>query len=409
VATTAAPAPVLQIVHISDLHFHVGPAPQNDRLVQWAIAALSRANPRLGQWLLDYWEDGRAGRALDSLVAFEFFLTGQAMPNEPPGTPPYTSGVSALRCATIPTWLVDTGDLSSAGDDASVRAQIAWVDRMANLMGAGKTIRLYGNHDAWPGKFPLIASKKEVGQHRTQFRNAHFAGSWPQYPPESIPLGASGNRVELYCLNSVIHDRYFNTRARGQFRLDPHWGGIGAKDQLPELRGLVAQRSKLPGRAFRILLSHHPIHYPPPAPPLTMSLRGATAVARTLINQAGSTGPLAHLVLSGHTHRLYPGHGVLPPNAGTPHHPPLGLHQMQLVVGSLSKATRGVPPQASPLHDVDTEPHQCQVLRLYEVPGFADSVEVRRAVIGRNNGTGRFRFMPLRAARGVWESTFLDF
>src|SRR3977135_1479711 len=99
---------------------------------------------------------------------------------------------------------------------------------------------------------------------------------------------------------------------------------MGTKDQLPDLLGLVTQRSKVPGRAFRILLSHHPIHYPPPAPGWTMSLRRAKGVARELINEGSSAGPLAHLVLSGHTHGLYPGHGKLPPNAGTPHHPPLG-------------------------------------------------------------------------------------
>jgi 3',5'-cyclic AMP phosphodiesterase CpdA len=402
--------PVLQIVHISDLHFHVGPAPQHDRLVRQAIGLVSFVRPSLGQWLLDYWEDGRAGHALDALVAFECFLTGKPMPNEPPGTPTYTSGVSALHCATIPTWLVDTGDLASVGDDASVRDEKAWVDRMASLMGAKKTIRLYGNHDAWPDKFPMIASSKEVTQHRAQFRNMHFAGSWPQSPPESIALGSTGNRIDLYALNSVIHDRNLNTWARGQIRLDRHWGGIGTKDQLPELLGLVTQRSMLPGRAFRILLSHHPIHYPPPAPRWWMSLRRAKSVARQLLNnQRSSTGPLAHLVLSGHTHVLYPGHGKLPPNAGTSHHPPLGLQQLQLIVGSLSKAIRGLPTPSSSVHDVDSEPHQCQVLRFFEVPGYPDSIELRRAVLGRNNGTGRFKLMPLRRTGGAWESTFLNF
>jgi hypothetical protein len=54
VVTTTAPAPVLQIVHISDLHFHVGPAPQHDQLVRQAIGLMSGVNPSLGQWFLDY-------------------------------------------------------------------------------------------------------------------------------------------------------------------------------------------------------------------------------------------------------------------------------------------------------------------------------------------------------------------
>jgi hypothetical protein len=113
-------------------------------------------------------------------------------------------------------------------------------------------------------------------------------------------------------------------------------------------------------------------------------------------------------VLSGHTHSLYPGHGGLPLNAGTAHHPPLGLHQLQLVVGSLSKAIRGIPTPSS-VYDVDAEPHQAQVLRFFEVPGFPYSIELRRAVIGRNNGTGRFKLMPLHTTGNIWESTFLNF
>jgi 3',5'-cyclic AMP phosphodiesterase CpdA len=407
VVTSAALAPVLQIVHITDLHFHIGPAPQHDGLVRQAIRALAGVNASLGQWLLDYWEDGRAGHALDALVAFECFLTGSPLPNEAPGTRPYTSGISALGCATIPTWLIDTGDLASVGDDASVRNEKAWVDRMATLMHAKKTIRLYGNHDAWPDKFPLIASRQELVQHRTQFRNTHFSASSPLYP-DSIALGSTGNRIDLYGVNSVLHDRNYNTRARGRIGLDRHWGGASAKDQLAELQGFVSQRAKLSGRSFRILLSHHPIHYPPPAPGWVMSLRSAQSVAKQLINQAGSTGPLAHLMLSGHTHELYPRHGSLPPNAGSAHHPPLGLQQLQLIAGSLSKAIRGVP-SPSATHDVNTEPHQCQVLRFFEVPGYPDSVELRRAVIGRNNGTGRFKLMPLRSTGNIWESTFLNF
>ena len=332
-ATTTSPLPVLQIVHISDLHFHVGPAPQHDQLVRRVIAAVLAVSPKRGQWLLEYWEDGRAGHALDALVAFECFLTGGPLPTEPPGTPQYSSGNSVLKGASIPTWLVDTGDLASVGDDASVQGEIDWVDRMATLMGARETIRLYGNHDAWPEKFPFISSKKTIALHRTQFRNKHFPAAWPPVYPKSIALGSTGNRIDLYGMNSVIHDRTLNTRAHGQIKVDPHWGGLGSKDQLPELRGSIAQRSKtVAGRAFRILLSHHPVHYPPPAPSWTMSLRDASGVARQLINSGGgSIGPLAHLVLSGHTHQLYPSHGALPPNAGTPHHPPLGLQQLHKI------------------------------------------------------------------------------
>jgi len=406
-ATTTASSPVLQIVHISDLHFHVGPAPQNDGLVKRVISLIAGVNASFGRWLLDYWEDGRAGHATDALVAFECFLTGKPMPHEPANTPFYADGVAALSCNAIPTWLVDTGDLASVGDDASVQAEIAWVDRMAALLGDKDPIRLYGNHDAWPNKFPAIASKATLVTHRTNLRKNFFPGAHPLYP-KSIPIGTTGNRIDLYRVNSVIHDKWPNTRARGQLREDPHWGGAGAKDQLPELAKLVTQKaSQQPGRAFRILLSHHPVHYPPPPPSGLMTLRGAPAAGKQLINSTGgAVGPLAHLVLSGHTHTLYPGHGTLPPNAGTTRHPPLGLQQLQLVVGSLSKAIRYA---AGGSYVVDAEPHQFQVLRFFDLPGYPDSLVMKRTVIGRNNGTGRFAFMKVDPSGAVWETSILNF
>jgi predicted MPP superfamily phosphohydrolase len=404
--TTTASKPVLQIVHISDLHFHVGPAPQNDGLVKRVISLIAGVNARFGRWLLDYWEDGRAGHATDALIAFECFLTGKPMPHEPANTF-YPTGLAALSCNDIPTWLVDTGDLASVGDDASIRAEIAWVDRMAALLGDGDPIRLYGNHDAWPNKFPAIASKATLATHRTNLRKNFFPGAHPLYP-RSIPIGSTGNRIDLYRVNSVIHDRWPNTRALGQLRKDPHWGGAGAKDQLPELAKLVAQKAKQQaGRAFRILLSHHPVHYPPPPPKGVMTLQGAATVGKQLINSTGgATGPLAHLVLSGHTHNLYPGHGTLPPNAGTTRHPPLGLQQLQLVVGSLSKAIRYA---AGGSYVVDAEPHQFQVLRFFDLPGYPDSLVMKRTVIGRNNGSGRFAFMPVDPSGEVWETSILNF
>lgn len=401
--------PILQIVHISDLHFHTAGAPQNDGLVKSAIAVFGAGSASFRQWLLDYWEDGRAGHATDALIAFECFLTGDPMPNEKQGTPPYPRGIDTLRPTDIPTWLVDTGDLASMGDDASVRAELAWVNNVAALLSIREVVRLYGNHDAWPTKFPLIASKATLRAHRTYLRNNHFPARRP-LPPISQPIDAAGNRIELYALNSIIHDKWHNIRARGRIERDPHW--LGARqEQLAKLTNLV-KRSALhkPGRAFRILLTHHPVHYPPKRPSWKMSMLNDTQVAQHL--QTGPSigvGPLAHLVLSGHTHRLYPAHGTLPPNAGFAYHPPLGLHQLQLVVGSLSKAIRHSPGVSSgPRHDANGEPHQFQVLRFFSVSGHPQSLVMKRALIGRDNGTGRFEFKKTDAG-DIWETAFLEF
>lgn len=400
--------PVLQIVHISDLHFHVGAAPQHDALIRGVVRRIARVAPQYAQWLLHYWEDGRAGHATDALVAFECFLTGQPLPTEPPGTGTYTSGVSYLDCRVIPTWLVDTGDLASVGDAASVRQEVAWVDKIGALLGDNAPIRLYGNHDAWPDKFPLIASSSDLGRHRNGFRTNFFPKLFP-LPYRSVPLGATGHQIDLYGLNSIIHDRNYNGRARGEIRRDAPWSR-SPRDQLPALAAAVQQRAHSLGskKAFRILLTHHPIHHPAPVaggtfPSWTMSLRDASGVARQLL--LPGLGPAGHLVLSGHTHELFPGVGSLPANAGYASHSPLGNHQLQLIAGSLSKAVRG----STAAYDIRTEPHQCQVLRFYEVPGQPDTVLLRRAVVGRNNGTGRFRFMPSPSNGQVWEDCYLNF
>ncbi len=409
-STPAAPTPVLQIVHISDLHFHVGPAPQNDKVVRHAIAALAKVRPSWGGGMLEYWEDGRAGHATDALVAFESFWTGNPLPNDPSGTPQATPGSALLHTTRIPTWLIDTGDLASVGDDQSVQTEIAWVDRMRGLMGAKEVVRIYGNHDAWPGKFPLVSSKAQIATHRLNFRNKRFPAALPLHPL-TIPIGSTGNRIDLYAVNSVIHDRPWNTVARGMIKVDPHWGGFGSKDQLPELARSVAHRAaSMSGQSFRILLSHHPIHYPPPKPFGLMSLRDEKGVAKRLLSAPKVSGALVHLVLSGHTHGLYPTFGGLPPNTGTPHHPPLGLHQMQLVTGSLSKAIRqSVMAGAGVSNGVDDEPHQFQVVRFFELPGYPNSLVMKRAIIGRNNGTGRFAFKALAPGGGAWEDSILDF
>ena len=143
-----------------------------------------------------------------------------------------------------------------------------------------------------------------------------------------------------------------------------------------------------------------------------MALRNDTQVAGQLVNlPSAGTGPLAHLVLSGHTHRLYPAHSKLPPNAGALRHPPLGLHQLQLVVGSLSKAVRDTTkPTPDQSYDVNGETHQCQVLRFFPISGHSHSLVVKRLLIGRNNGTGQFKFIEVSSnPTEYWEETYLNF
>lgn len=396
--------PVLQIIHISDLHFQVGSAPQHDSWIRKTAATLGRAVPGFTNWLLDYWEDGRAGHAPSAQVAFKCFLTGDRLPTDPMNAPLELGAIDYLGCRHIPTWLIDTGDLSSVGDSKSVEAELDWVRDMAKLIHAPEPITLYGNHDAWPEKFPLISRTSTLMAHRDHLRKTFFPGRWPLLE-RSIPVGTTGNHIDLYAINSVVHDHYYNTRARGRIKSDPHWNS-GA-DQLDELRSAVHQRRAQLGQgyAFRILLIHHPIHYPPQpsgrAPSFTMSLKGAHDVARQL-QLGGNQGLAAHLILSGHTHELFPDFEQLPRDAGFANHTPLGNNQLQLIAGSLTKAVH-----SNAIYTPRTQPHQFQILRFYEAD-VSNTVWMQRAVVCRVNGSGRFAFRK-KADGQVWENCYIRF
>jgi hypothetical protein len=89
-----------------------------------------------------------------------------------------------------------------------------------------------------------------------------------------------------------------------------------------------------------------------------MVMKNDAEVAREL--EKGSPGrkrPLVHLVLSGHTHALFPGLQALPSSARECEHPDLGDDQCQLIVGSLM--------QLDKFQKRGDWPHQCEILRIY--------------------------------------------
>jgi hypothetical protein len=104
--------------------------------------------------------------------------------------------------------------------------------------------------------------------------------------------------------------------------------------------------------------------------------------------------PLAHLVLSGHTHALFPEHGKLPVQPSLCVHPDLGPDQCQLVAGTLMQLDR--------YQKRSGWPHQCELLRLYYSPGDDSVLLVERFLVARQTGDryrgtgiGPYRFVPL--------------
>jgi 3',5'-cyclic AMP phosphodiesterase CpdA len=367
--------PFLQIVHISDLHV-IDPKSTDAAAVRGRIRRLRGISTGIADWI----SDGTA-------------------PHDPLAVPLFGEFLAELATdkvwANCTTWLVDTGDLTSLGDGNSFRLGRSYMKEFVQVFpDFGST---YGNHDAWPGILPLFATSAAItGQTKVLLAN-HFAVASPRHSLSmAIPHGAG--QVQLYFADSVIHDRWRNTLALGEV----------PRSQLDAFQKLV-DKHFLPARHdFRILAIHHPVHYPPPRPSHQMVLRNDQKVAEALdTTSPAGTYPLVHLVLSGHTHSLYPLHGKLPAQPDRCIHPPLGSTQCQLVVGSLMQLDR---------YDKRLAwPHQCQILRLYSSKTKPSVLSVERLLAARQagenyrgTGIGPYKFVPVPPSHGQFteEITF---
>jgi hypothetical protein len=276
---------------------------------------------------------------------------------------------------------------------------------------AAQTLVLYGNHDAWPGKFPFGSSLAELDAHRTAIRTTVFPAGWPQ-GPLSVPIPHTRSRVLLHGVNSAIDDRWHNSFARGHVGLDPNWRPPGLlTDQLARVAVEVEQGFHPDGhtRDFRILAVHHPVHYPPPRPARTMSLGNDDEVADALIRfDQKHRGKLAQLVLSGHTHETYPRLGTLAPNAVGQSYKPLVEGQMQLIAGSLAQTPRAADRAARRADEF--VPHQCQVLTFFASPRNACRLLlIERRVVGRAGGTGDFGILTAAQSSPAVESMRIEY
>lgn len=263
------------------------------------------------------------------------------------------------------TWLVDTGDLTSLGDHASLELGRKYLGELTGVCPESASI--YGNHDAWPGTFPLLGSRSAFAD-QVRALNAQFTVAAPGLTLRAHIPHADGE-VHLYSVDSIRHGRVVNSLALGKVR----------KLQLDSFKTLVDQNYQPNRHDLRILAVHHPVHYPPPRPRGQMSMTNDSAVAQQLdIPSASGAYPLAHLVLSGHTHFLFPKHGQLPPQPALCLHPELGNDQCQFVVGTLM--------QLDKYNKRSGWPHQCEVLRLYSSVSNHSVLLVERLLAARQTG-----------------------
>lgn len=377
----------LHIVHISDMHCKVAGQPVDiaaeNKVRTWAAALRLVGCDSWAHSLEQRWESGLAGhdpRAHDSMCEFLDYFARHSL------------------FAGVETWLVDTGDLTALGDMESLQTALGWVDQYAKLLDASNTLVLHGNHDAWPGRFPLHASAAEIQAQQQALRDM-IKTAWP-HTAISTAIPHSDARVRLSALNSTTGDRIANTLARGIVDTDPPWPCPGATSQLDSLAAVTQQQFDDKGtRDFRILAVHHPVHYPPQRPAMQMSMKNDSEVAEALA-QFGEhrRGPLAHLILSGHTHETYPAHGYLPPTSTSRQYKPLYEGQIQLVAGSLSQLPRFSTRQKLAAKSGDGRithiPQQCEILTFFASPRGArqGQLTMERRIVGRS-GRGAFKVL----------------
>ena len=359
-------APFLQIIHISDLHITEPRSP-----LPVMIRNCSRKLRRVLPPLADAIDDGTSPHDPRAADLFSEFL-GDLMNDR--------------EWAGCKTWLVDTGDLTSLGDSKSLNLGLSHLKHYIRV--CPDFASTYGNHDAWPGTLPMLADKKTIGQRSQILSSAGYTVASPQRPlTTAIPHEAGS--VHLFVVDSVIHDRWRNTRAVGEL----------PDTQLTALTALVDQTFDPAKHDFRILAVHHPVHYPPPRPTFLMVMRNDARVGMVLDTPtAGTAYPVAHLVLSGHTHALYPVHGQLPAQPSSCVHPHLGLYQCQFVVGSLTQLDR--------YQRRGPWAHQCEVLRFYYSRSNPTVLVVERLLAARQPaddymgaGLGPYKFVPVPGTR----------
>lgn len=355
--------PFLQIVHVSDLHVGDPTSLPMGTVRDW----IRKLKWRVSTGLADLISDGTAPHDPLAVSLFKNFLEEMVQDHEWKG------------CAT---WLVDTGDLTSLGDQPSLNLGIRHLNDFQTV--CPKSVSIYGNHDGWPGKLPAFSALVDIQAQPSKMIGVGYSVATPRMAlKEQIPHGAG--EIQLYSADSIILDLWQNTLALGEV----------ADSQLMALKNLVDANSSVDRRDFRILVVHHPVHYPPPRPRFQMSMKNDSHVAKILDTSGRNRAyPLVHLVLSGHTHYCYPPHGQLPSEPSLCNHPDLGDAQCQLVVGSLMQLDR----QGKRLG----WPHQCEVLRFYYSDQEPTVVSVDRLLAARQTdvnrrgtGIGPYKFVPL--------------
>ena len=424
--------PVLQIIHVSDWHFRHRDFVLPAWFTSFAEQGLSASPLKIKAMVerlpagmavklneaVEELRDGIYGHDEEALIELEEVIKDCTVLD-----PEWNDGV---------TWLIDTGDISTFGDPTSIEQAQSRLEHLAGISNA-QAVSIHGNHDAWPQTQPLFATFKSIRNQRKWLRDVAFPDECPNLA-NSTPISNTKASIDLYRLNSVEHGKIVNGLAFGRVARDKFWASSRkeTKTQLEVLKSSAEERSdEGKVRNFRIVLSHHPIKAPEHFRyRLSMKMIDPqNSLYNQLLLGSGALGPLAHLVLSGHTHQTFPRQGELG-QTGLGHLPDRP-NSRQLIVGSLSKFTDRrveLTSQAENtlaalddsvfqrrLRGFDEDgwlrdrrlgheaqrakaegfqfPHQFQLLRFYFDEASPSALIVKRIIFGRSNGAGPFRIL----------------
>jgi len=268
---------LLRIIHCSDLHFLTGSHP-GAAVKSRVTGALSKVRG-FTQGLAGH--DPRAPRWLRASI--------------------HQYAKTAADEWKDKTELVFTGDLTTWADDASLTGAKKFLDTLQADLALSRSMGAYGNHDVWPGvvagHLPWQETTGNLETRRTKMRDAYFPRK--TWLAERVRHPIPGGFVLGVCaLNTVLHCRVRNTFAYGQIGHDFYWDATRkvAKHQLVELEEWLADVH------VGVILSHHPFHDPDKSP--GKRLLGANRAKNAL--RSGPSGECIRLVLSGHTHQIFP-------------------------------------------------------------------------------------------------------
>lgn len=298
-------------VHFSDLHFLTGRHP-GASVKSRLTAALGRV-PKFAQGLAGH--DPRAPRWLRSSIGSYFKRDAAEWSDK--------------------TELAFTGDLTTWGDDASLRGAMSFLETLRVDLGLPRLLAAYGNHDVWPGivsgPLPWAETTANLGARRSAMRATHFRGTkWVH--EVSYPTVPGGPTIGLCGVNTVLHCRALNTFAYGRIDEDFYWDPVQKSNQ-HQLAELTAWLNKT---EVALILSHHPL-YDPSTPTWTLPVGNALLNARDARSSLASapSSNAVRIALSGHTHQVFPDvlHGSPPLERSM-------ASSRQLTIGTCAQAPR---------------------------------------------------------------------